>query len=70
MRACEVVLWIQDTTELDFNGQTITVLADLRCIAIARTAWRALCLHVGTRAEECGWSAPRHQGKYPLDRRI
>lgn len=40
MRACEVVLCIQDTTELDFNGQTITGLGPL-----SYEAQRGLYLH-------------------------
>ncbi len=40
MRACEVVLSIQDTTELDFNGQTITGLGPL-----SYEAQRGLYLH-------------------------
>ncbi len=40
MRACEVVLCIQDTTELDFNGQTITGLGPL-----SYEAQRGMYLH-------------------------
>jgi hypothetical protein len=40
MRACEVVLCIQDTTQLDFNGQSITGLGPL-----SYEAQRGLYLH-------------------------
>ncbi|SOY74881.1 hypothetical protein CBM2588_P230001 [Cupriavidus taiwanensis] len=40
MRACEVVLCIQDTTELDFNGQAIAGLGPL-----SYEAQRGLYLH-------------------------
>lgn len=40
MRACEVVLCIQDTTELDFNGQTIAGLGPL-----SYEAQRGMYLH-------------------------
>ena len=82
MAGHEVVLCIQDTTELDFNGQEASgqrpgaaelrsaarhVRApNLRRVDFARTAGRARRVDVGTRTQGQGRQPSRYQGERAL----
>jgi hypothetical protein len=82
MRACEVVLCIQDTTELDFNGQAIAGLGPLSyeaqrglylhptyAVTPAREPLGVLDAYMWAR-EPKGPDGVRPGIKYPLDGRI
>jgi len=74
MRKHQVVLCLQDSTELDFNGQGIQGLWPL-----SYEAQRGLYLHptcvvtpdrepLGTGIQGCARQSARHSGEHPLDR--
>ena len=84
MAAHPVVLCIQDTTELDFNGKNAAGLGPLSyevqrgmhahptyAVSTSREPLGgARRVDVDARTAGCGWQSPRHQRESALDRRL